>query len=592
MRCTPLVALVMLAACGGSSPRPQTGPAPSSPALLAAAGDQAAATVFLRPDRWSALQAAVLEAAGSMLPARLRRALQASTPWEAFRRANPRRARRLPAAIDGLDRSRPIVVSLADGAEAGLLEALSSVVHHGGPGLVHRAVVPASNGSRLRRSLVDVLNAFGCREQGASRYACRGRSVRLQRGPTYITVQFGTAHAQTRSAKPAAPVMTPALGHAFEAQAPVSVHVRPYRWRQVQALRLSRTFAEALHAAVGSKRLEIMFAGLAELTDGYRRLSPVGSEFDDASVALRVQPGLGVTAVAGLTEYGQAVYAAGRADSAPSSRSRGAGRGALVRVRSPLDLRAMHEQAGIPFGYGGLDSKSELTRALRRCGPTCRLHLMVSRPFAAQNLIPGGLWKQFGVAGRDAVVTERTSLPGDRILDVQIDLPAVIDASGMPDRWASPLKRLGPWVARAARRGRTVRFTAGFQDALAPMPPAELAHRDPGPTGPASKRTKATACLQRVGRAVAEAVQTLSVADRRMRASSLVGAGEEMRSDLTCALSSGATREQAREYERLLTDLGLALQIAAQEAANEEDNRGQGDAEEPRGGPERQGQPE
>jgi hypothetical protein len=266
--------------------------------------------------------------------------------------------------------------------------------------------------------------------------------------------------------------------------------------------------------------------------------------------------------VQGLTGQGEAIYRAGVRDAGtgPEPSKDGA---SLVDIRTSLDVDAMRERAGAPFGFGELDSPKDVLEALSNCGKSCAFHLIYARPFAASNLVPDSVW-QSGGAEEPLLGVQRQALPGDRVLELTVDRPAKLLGQLGLDVSSETLPTLRLF---GEKHGRTLLWSLGIGGPPPPMPVEGLEGPDPRPRARPAGSRRAVECLERLGSAVEDALKTVSSLEGKMRAAYLQSRATDLQSELSCALSSEVTRTEARGYERVLMDVGLAL-FAAREGSS------------------------
>ncbi|MGB1013180.1 MAG: hypothetical protein ACPG4T_03515, partial [Nannocystaceae bacterium] len=349
-------------------------------AALEALGDEHAAVVVVHPHRWGELhkQIGYIE---EQLPPRLQKAFKTPEGTLSF----ALRAARLRieiTALEGWDRSRPLILGLARSPNSGPrgVSALSLIGNVGLRGLEHTAIVPADDPAKLEASLKAL----------AKNQRKRDGKWTIEALPNAVRVSLITGEIEAKEdgvktpSKPSATgtkatYQTPAMIVAAREDAVVTLLVRPWRLRSLAAWSGWSMAKQAVATIAGGQR-ELAFAkGLSLVMQAELLMADEGAEVDDFAISLLGGEKQRLRTTMSLTELGAKLYDAGNSGAGQPIALK-AGVSPVLDGQLALDIGPMLDGAQEPPEFMSFKRTKNAARAIQECGNFCPAYLSTRTP--------------------------------------------------------------------------------------------------------------------------------------------------------------------------------------------------------------------
>jgi TonB family protein len=416
----PFFFLALCCACPTPGPRtPQallTARAlPDSLDLFRAAGDKAALVMLVRPERWKQATSTLKPILSGLDPI-LDQTLGAPDPMTAIA-GLAGEGSMLSGGLDGWDMSRPVVMAWFEPQSNDLVLAARAVIpsfdlalEKGVPGFRHRMLIPATDPRLLTASLGDLLTMAGLQERSAGNLPPGARLFEYLSGPVclipvetagkqpgpgggHVRIEILTHGVFPPGDKAAAlsawidslsvPVafdlpVTPALLAAVSRPDLLTVHVRPWQYRDLASQFGTMQLLQALSFADPSMKAMLLARGLSIVAWSSLMMSPVGSELDDFTLSMDLNGGLRIGGTGSLTAIGERIFKAGlTVGPAPMIVDKEI---PILSLWTRMDLNAMIQAAPIPESLAEVKKLEELAEAFMECGSFCYLHYVTRTP--------------------------------------------------------------------------------------------------------------------------------------------------------------------------------------------------------------------
>lgn len=522
---------------GATTPTPVAAPAAAGtvPAseLMTLAGSQAAVTLTLRLDKWSEAMAALRALVGPALPPQMLMLLSFDRP-EALMAMAGREAAAM-SQVDGLDRTRPIIVRLGE-APDDLSAALAAGTASAPSPLRHVAVIPATQSSVLLASL-SAKATEGCNASGPAQFDCDGRTLSLFEHGNWVLVAVSRTPIASAAALVGAPGREGTLAWALDARRPMSAHIRVHQARAFAMFDSAESMAGALAFVSPSSRAEVAADGMTSIFNAFVHMSAFGQEVDTFAFSLRASPP-SILGVAQLNATGQqrlALHTNGLAAHVEPS---------AVTVRTGYDLRSISTAAPDAFTFANAQRPREVMRPLEECGPGCMLRVL-AEPIAFSHTVNRIGAEEFN----DILAIQHRSDLAPGVIDVDIDMMRVATETGETD-----LRRMATAVPHVHLHsqitGSMWAGALGHAPNLALEPATATAPR-PSPSA------DQVACFNTLARTTLDAFESLGETPPAQRNASLAAATQAQNAQLGCVAPE--LRAEAQSYVTALQQVSAIL---------------------------------